>query len=103
MKVGDLGDLLRIEEKELERLLGILWDPKTDCFWLKFRINLSPLKRKFHKGPDMTRKELQENSQGEINMLPVLLAGAIPLQSNGVLAPVLLLAKVLLRKTWEAD
>ena len=40
VEVEDLGNILPAEEKELEILLSILWDQKSDSFHFKVRINL---------------------------------------------------------------
>ena len=80
MEVGDLGDTFPMEEKEQQRLLGSLWDPKSDSLCFKVTNNLSPLKKKFHAGPDLTRRELLDSSQGEITCCQYyILAGAVPL------------------------
>ena len=66
MGVGELGNILPTEEKKLKRLLGILWDPKTDMLRFKVQNNISMLRKKSRTGPDLTREEFLRNSHNEI-------------------------------------
>ena len=57
MEESDLGNILPTEEKVRERLLGILWDPKTDSFRFQVCINLYLLRMKSRTGPDLSREQ----------------------------------------------
>ena len=59
--VGSLINCLTPEKAEVDRVLGIIWNPKKDSFKLSGRINLSPLKKKSRIGPDLTKEELMTN------------------------------------------
>ena len=59
--IGDLSNNVPIEDIEMERMLGISWDPSADVFRFQVRINLSTLKKKSRVGPDITRQQLLED------------------------------------------
>ena len=55
----EVGDTLNTAlSLDLERMLGIPWDPYKDVFCFTMRINLSPLKNKSRTGPDLTKEQL---------------------------------------------
>ena len=70
VEVGSLIKCLTPEKAEVERVLGIIWNPKKDSFKLSVRINLSPLKKKSRVGPDLKKKELKTNLLANITQRP---------------------------------
>ena len=84
-------------------MLGVLWVPETDVFRFTVRINLTPLKNKVRTGPDVSRSELSCNPPQDITRRQFYSQIQSLFDPIGFLAPVLLQAKILLRKTWEGD
>ena len=91
MEVGDLRDTLPMEEKELQRLLGILWDTKSNSLCFKVKINLSPPKKKFHAGPLSQGENSQRALRGRLHAVSTTY-----LQVQSLFDPIGLLAPVLL-------
>ena len=63
---GSLINCLTPEKAEVERVLGIIWNPKIYSFKLSVRIHLSLLKKKSRVGPDRTKEELMTNPLASI-------------------------------------
>ena len=101
--IGDLGDSVPEEETGAERMLGVIWDPKSDVFKFKVRINLSQLKKKIRAGPDLTKENLITDPPREITRRQYYSQVQSLFDPVGFLSPILLKAKMLLRKTWEDD
>ena len=101
VEIGELGNNLPLEEAGEERMLGVSWDPKEDTFRFKVRINLTPLKKKLRMGPDITKQELIDSPPKIITRRQYYSQVQSLFDPVGFLSPVLLTAKVLLRKTWE--
>ena len=86
-----------------ERMLGIIWDAERDVFRFLVRINLSPLKNKSRVGPDLSKSDLMSNPPEVISRRQYYSQVQSFFDPIGLLAPVLLKAKLILRKTWEGD
>ena len=98
----EVGDTLNTAlSLDLERMLGITWDPYKDVFRFTMRINLSPLKNKSRTGPDLTKEQLISDPPKSITRREYYSQVQSLFDPIGLLAPVLLKAKVLLRMTWE--
>ena len=102
-EIGDVTENLTLEDTSSERMLGINWDPADDVFKFSVRINLSTLKKKTRAGPDLTKQELLENPPKVISRRQYYSQIQSLFDPLGFLAPVLLKAKILLRKTWDGD
>ena len=103
IKVGETAEVGLLEESECERMLGVVWDPSKDEFKFKVRINLSQLKHKSRVGPDLNREDLSRNAPMTISRRQYYSQIQSLFDPIGLLAPVLLQAKILLRKTWEGE
>ena len=103
VEVGELRECSSAEGQEVERMLGILWDPVSDVFKFMVRINLSPLKKKSRTGPDLARKELEQNPPEVITRRQYYSQIQSLFDPIGFLSPILLRAKILLRRTWEGE
>ena len=86
-----------------ERMLGVLWEPQSDTFRFSVRINLSPLKNKTRVGPDLSREDLATRPPQIISRRQYYSQVQSLFDPIGLLSPVLLKAKLILRKTWEGD
>ena len=103
VKVGETAEVGLLEESECERMLGVVWDPYKDEFKFKVKINLSQLKHKSRLGPDLTRDDLLQNAPKSISRRQYYSQVQSLFDPIGLLAPVMLQAKILLRKTWEGE
>ena len=101
MDIGDLDGRLPVEDAAAERMLGIVWDPAEDVFRFMVRINLSTLKKKIRSGPDLSKQQLMDNPPNSITRRQYYSQVQSLFDPLGLLSPVLLSAKILLRKTWE--
>ena len=89
------------EVVETERMLGILWEPEKDVFRFKVRINLSSLRKKERLGPDLTKQELMHDPPKVLTRRQYYSQIQSLFDPLGFLSPILLVAKILLRSTWE--
>ena len=81
----------------------MIWDAKRDVFKFVVRINLSPLKNKSRTGPDLSKAELQSDPPRTISRRQYYSQVQSLFDPIGLLAPVMLKAKLILRKTWESE
>ena len=84
-----------------ERMLGVLWEPVKDVFKFTVKVNLSPLKNKTRLGPDLSKSDLLSHPPKIITRRQYYSQIQSLFDPIGLLAPVLLTAKLLLRRTWE--
>ena len=84
-------------------MVGILWDPKSDVFKFIVRINLSPLKKKSRTGPDLSKEELEIRPPAVITRCQYYSQIQSLFDPIGFLSPVLLRAKILLRRNWKGE
>ena len=99
--VGETADNVALDDLEVERTLGVLWDAELDTFRFTVRINLSPLKKKARQGPDLSKLDLQTNPPVVVTRRQYYSQIQSLFDPIGFLAPILLKAKLILRKTWE--
>ena len=103
IEIGDTSSSASLEEVGTERMLGIIWEPTDDVFHFHVRINLSTLKKKSRMGPDISKQELIENPPSVITRRQYYSQVQSLFDPIGLLSPIMLRAKLLLRKTWEND
>ena len=96
--VGEVSSVMS-NDSECERMLGISWDPAKDVFHFRVRINLSTLKNKYRSGPDITKEMLLINHPKSISSKQYYSQVQSLFDPIGLLALILLKAKVLLRQT----
>ena len=96
-ETAEVGEL----DSGTERMLGVLWEPSKDVFRFSIKINLSSLKNKARTGPDLTKEMLQMNPPKIMTHMQYYSQVQSLFDPIGLLSPVLLRAKVLLRLTWE--
>ena len=101
VEIGGTSSALEVDEEGSERMLGVMWEPKEDVFCFSVRINLSTLKKKSRTGPDLSKQDLMENPPLSITRRQYYSQIQSLFDPIGFLSPVLLVAKILLRKTWE--
>ena len=100
-----IGETVSIGELDsgTERMLGVLWEPGKDVFKFSIKINLSSLKNKTRTGPDLTKEMLQLDPPKIMTRRQYYSQVQSLFDPIGLLSPVLLRAKVLLRLTWEGE
>ena len=103
VEFGDNTNCLTADDQEVERMLGILWLPKQDVFKFCVRINLSPLKKKSRTGPDISKIDLIKEPPTVITRRQYYSQVQGVFDPIGLLSPLLLQAKILLRMTWEDE
>ena len=103
MDVGNLVQVVAHQSPEGERMLGVLWEPVRDVFKFTVKINLSPLKNKARLGPDLSKQELLTNPPRTVTRRQFYSQVQSLFDPIGLLAPILLKAKLLLRRTWEGE
>ena len=99
VEVGNLSDNLTLEDAEIERVLGIVWQPERDVFKFSVKINLSPLQKKSRRGPDLSKDELLTSPPNSISRRQYSSQVQALFDLAGFLSPVLVQGKVILRKT----
>ena len=102
MELGETRDVAVNNEND-EKMLGITWNPFKDVFQFSVKINLSPLKNKSRTGSDLTREQLLNSPPTTITRREYYSQIQSLFDPIGLLAPVLLRAKILLRMTWEGE
>ena len=102
IEVGEAVSVV-LEDIDCERMLGIKWDPSRDVFRFSVNINLSPLRNKSRTGPNLSREQLLQDPPKSITRREYYSQVQSLFDPMGLLAPVLLKAKILLRKTWEGN
>ena len=88
---------------ETERMLGVTWDPAKDSFKFKVVVNLSTLKNKTRTGPNLTKEDLLSTPPQSISRRQYYSLIQSLFDPIELLSPVLLRAKILLRRTWEGS
>ena len=61
VEVRSIVDKLTTEDVEIERVLGVQWNPWKDIFKFSVRINLNLVRKESRVRPDLTREELSIN------------------------------------------
>ena len=87
---------------EAERMLGVTWDPERDSFKFKVVINLSILRNKSCIGPNLTKEDLMTNPPLSITRRQYYSQVQSLFDPIGLLSPVLLRSKILLKKRGRA-
>lgn len=96
------GPFARTSEEVIDdqKVLGLQWNPKEDCFHFKVTLNFSPRIRKIRNGPNLTPEQVP-------TLIPQVLTKRMVLsQINGIYDPLGLAtpftvrAKMLMRKLW---
>ena len=90
------------DEVDIEKVLGLLWDPKSDSFLFKAKLQV---KRKLQRGgyevvEISTVKELLQSRDAILNRRVLLSNLHSIFDPPGLLAPLLLQPKLLMRESW---
>ena len=97
--MGNVSGDLAEDEIQLERVLGIKWNPGKDVFKFVVLINLHLMKKKARSGPLLTKEELMTSPPSVIIRRQYYSQVQALFDPTGFLAPVLLRGKLLLKKT----
>ena len=96
-------DVVQASSLEGERMLGVMWEPLRDVFKFSIKINLSPMKNKSRLEPDLCKEDLLSKPPRVISRRQYYSLIQSLFDPIGLLSPIMLTAKLLLRKTWEGE
>ena len=86
-----------------ERILGIVWNPESDRFSFKVKINFSSKKNKLPTEPDLDRSRMSEDFPQVLTRRIVLSQVARVYDPLGLITPLILKAKLLLRRSCQNE
>lgn len=89
---------IRLLQAESEKVLGMSWDINKDQFFYKVRINFSSKYKNVHTQPNLSRDELEIKCPETLTRRMVLSQVASVFDPLGLVQPVLLSAKLLMRE-----
>ena len=85
------------------QLLGAHYRATDDSLFFPVKLNFSPRRRKVPTGPNLTVKDLPDGIPSELTRRIVLAQVMSIYDPLGLLCPLVLQAKILLRRTWELE
>ena len=88
---------------ELERVLGMSWNPLKDVLCYQVKLNFSKKKRKVHTQPDLSWQEIPASIPGMLTKRMVLSQFNGIYDPMGLAAPFTVRTKIILRKLWGRD
>lgn len=89
---------LDLAEIHKEKVLGVVWEPKRDVFVFRVKINFSPKHRKVHTGSDLKPDDLASEMPQHLTKRMLLRQIATQFDPLGLVCPVTLKAKLMLRR-----
>ncbi|XP_071525744.1 uncharacterized protein [Panulirus ornatus] len=89
---------LDLAEIHKEKVLGVVWEPKRDVFVFEVKVNFSPKHRKVHIGPDIKQDDLAGEMPHCLTKRMLLSQIATQYDPLGLVCPVTLKAKLMLRR-----
>ncbi|XP_045104356.1 uncharacterized protein LOC123517398 [Portunus trituberculatus] len=94
----DMTEDVKVIDTEVEKVLGMIWEPKEDQFSFKVRINFSKRCKNVRPGPDLTADEITHKLPSSLTKRMVLSQVASLYDPLGLLTPFTVQCKLLLRK-----
>ena len=94
---------LNILNTDNERVLGLIWNPERDQFGFRVKINFSSKRNKLPTQSDLDRNRINEDFPQVLTKRIVLSQVAKVYDPLGLITPVILRAKLLLRKSCQTD
>lgn len=95
----DIAEDSKIIDTEVEKALGMIWEPNKDQFSYKVRINFSARRKNIRTGPDLTVEERVQEVPKQLTKRMILSQGASLYDPLGGLAtPFTTRCKVLMRQ-----
>ena len=88
---------------ELERVLGMGWNPFKDVLCYRVKLNFSKKKRKVHTQPEISQQEIPAGIPEMLTKRMVLSQVNGIYDPMGLVAPFTVRAKIMLRKVWAQD
>ena len=86
-----------------EKVLGIRWRPADDLFCYKVRLNLSEKRRKVRTEPDIEYDQIPERIPQRLTKRKILSQVNSIFDPLGLAAPLVVRAKIMLRKLWAIE
>ena len=91
-------------EKDFQQVLGVFFHAVKDVIFFPVKLNFSPLRRKVPTGPDLTIEDVPRGIPAALTRRIVLSQSLRSLYDpNGLVSPVTLMSKILLRETWQSE
>lgn len=96
----DLGTTqdLKVIDTEVEKVLGMIWEPKEDQFSFKVRINFSAKYKNIRTGPNLTVNEILEKVPKPLTKRMILSQVAALYDPLGIANPFTIQCKLLMRQ-----
>ena len=91
-------NLSAANESNTEKVLGMIWDPNTDKFSFKMKINFAKKSRNAHEEPDLTKDDIPWKIPAKLTKRIVLSQINSIYDPIGLLSPFTVRAKILMRK-----
>ena len=89
------------KKKEPQQVLGTFYDATRDCIFFPAKINFSPKKRNVPTGPNLVASDVPQGIPDGLTRRIVLSQVMGIYDPLGLLSPLVLQAKLLLRQTWQ--
>ncbi|XP_071530460.1 uncharacterized protein [Panulirus ornatus] len=87
----------KIIDTEVEKVLGMIWEPKKDQFSYKVRINFSTKRKKIRTGPDLKEEEIVQSIPKQLTKRMILSQVASLYDLLGLATPLTIRCKLLIR------
>ena len=91
---------LEYMKKELKQVLGTWYNLYKDCIFFPVKLNFTEKRRNVPTGPDLTREDIPHGIPAGLTRRIVLQQVMAIYDPLGLLCPLVLQAKLLLRETW---
>ena len=100
---GGVSVPVEYKKKDPQQVLGSFYDSHKDCMFFPARVNFSKKKRNVPTGPNLTPADVPQGIPDDLTRRIVLAQVMGIYDPLGLLSPVVLAAKLLLRETWKAQ
>lgn len=88
----------KIIDTDVEKVLGMIWEPKEDQFSYKVRINFSARRKNIRTGPDLTAKDIAHKIPKQLTKRMILSQIATLYDPLGLATPFTIRCKLLMRQ-----
>lgn len=89
---------VKVIDTEIEKVLGMMWEPKEDQFSFKVRINFSKKCKNVHKEPNITVDEITQKIPNPLTKRMILSQVASLYDPLGLVIPFTIRCKILMRQ-----
>ena len=86
-----------------EKVLGVAWDPREDCFHFEVKLNFSQKKRKVQTGPNLRKEQIQKEIPSNLTKRMILSQVSSIYDPLGLAGPFTVRAKIMMQKLWGSE